>query len=417
MANVSKPRKLKNGDISYRLYESKGFDSNGKHNRETETVRIPAGTPARERKRILQEKKRDFENRIRKGISIENPPYKEFCSKYMEHARNTLKQKSVENMGAWLKHSIKEMGDIRIKDIKKTDIRKFIDTLKKKGYRPTTIRNYYKAVSVVLSYACEIDYLENNPCIGKGIKLPESRRKDKGYTTEELHTILKDIDEKAPLRYKTYFNIIALTGAREGEICGLKWENIDLENKTITIEETATDSSEKGLIFGTPKTSSSRRTIPISQKCTDLLRQLKKEQNIKRLELGFAWLRNPLDTKEKFCENHGNCGIKNGYCSHICKNMKNSDRVFVLDNGIPEHPQGVYKWYKRFLKYNNLPNGTVHGFRHACVSQLYRNGVEISDISRYVGHASPAITLDIYAESLTDSMPDMADIMAKVIEN
>ena len=417
MASVSKPKQLKNGDISYRLYESKGYDTAGKHIRETETVRIPKGTPARERKRILDEKKRDFESRIRKGISIENPTYEELCYKYMEYARNTLKQKSVENMGAWLKHSIRELGDIRIKDIKKADIRKFVDTLKGKGYAPTTIRNYYKAVSVVLSYACEIDYLEINPCIGKGIKLPESRRKDKGYTTEEIHTILKAIDEKAPLRYKAFFNLIALTGAREGEICALRWRDIDFENKTIKIEETATDSNEKGLIYGTPKTTSSIRTTPISQKVADLLRQLRKEQNLKRLELGSAWLRNPLNTAEKFCENHGDCGIKSGYCSRICKNMKNSDRVFILDNGKPEHPQGIYQWYKRFLKDNNLPDGTIHGYRHTCATQLYRNGAEISDISRYLGHSSPAVTLDIYIESLTDNISELAGTMAQVIES
>lgn len=416
MASVSKPRQLKNGDLSYRLYESKGFDSNGKHIRETETFTIPAGTPAKERKRIVQEKRRDFESRIRKGLSIENPTYKEMCTNYMEHARNTLKQHSAENMKCWLKHSINALGDIRIKDIKKADIRKFVDVLKKKDYAPTTIRNFFKAVSCVLTYACELDILENNPCVGKGIKLPENSRKDKGYTTEEIHTILSAIDEKAPLRYKAFFNLIAVTGARRGEICGLKWENIDLENKAITIEENATDSSEKGLLYGTPKTTSSIRTIPISQKVVDLLRQLKNEQNLKRLELGSAWLRNPLNAKEKYCENHADCGTT-GYCSHLCKNIINSDRVFILDNGAPETPRGIYHWYKRFLKSNNLPDGTIHGFRHACVSQLYRNGVEISDISRYVGHSSPSITLDIYAESLKDNMPDMADIMAKVIEN
>lgn len=415
MASISKPRKLKNGDLSYRLTESKGYDTNGKLIQERETITIPAGTPAKERKRILQEKKRDFESRIRKGISIENPTYKEMCDKYMEHARDTLKQKSVENMESWLKHSINALGDIRIKDIKKADIRKFVDMLKKKDYAPTTIRNYFKAVSVVLSYACEIDYLENNPCIGKGIKLPENSRKDKGYTTEEVHAILRAIDEKAPLRYKTFFNLIALTGAREGEISGLKWENIDLENMTIRIEESASDSNEKGLIYGTPKTTSSKRTTPISQKVADLLRQLKNDQNIKRLELGSAWLRNPQNTAEKFCENHGDCGIKSGYCSHLCKNLKNSDRVFVLDNGKPEHPQGIYQWYKRFLKANDLPDGTVHGYRHTCATQLYRNGAEISDISRYLGHSSPAVTLSIYTESLRDNISELANTMADML--
>jgi len=161
--------------------------------------------------------------------------------------------------------------------------------------------------------------------------------------------------------------IVALfTGLRLGEILALRWPNIDLEAGVIAVRHTLEESKAKGLIFKAPKTRAGRRDVGLPDIVVETLRGHRRQQLEFRLQAGLG-------------------------------KMTDDAMVFPAADGRPQWPSAVSRAWGLVARDLGMAEITFHALRHSHASQLVDAGVDIVTISRRLGHASPDITLRVYA--------------------
>ena len=149
------------------------------------------------------------------------------------------------------------------------------------------------------------------------------------------------------------------TGMRIGEVCALKWGDIDLQTETINIKRTIEriyiiEGNERHteLVISTPKTKNSVREIPMSRELIKIIRPLKKVMN---------------------------------------------DDFFVLTNEAkPTEPRTYRNYYKQLLKELDIPNLKFHGLRHSFATRCIESQCDYKTVSVILGHANISTTLDLY---------------------
>jgi len=201
------------------------------------------------------------------------------------------------------------------------------------------------------------------------------------FQPEEITAIL-DALEKEPIKWRMIVHLMIVTGARRGEIMGLKWPEIDMEHGTIHICETLL-SSDDGVYAETPKTEESQRYINVPKETVELLQEYWAEQERVRVVVGDRWQ-------------------ETGY-------------VFTRDDGQPMHPDSINGWLNKFSERHGLPHINPHRFRHSVSSILINNGVDILSVSKRLGHAQTSTTLNIYSHILQQADARSAECIADVL--
>ena len=163
----------------------------------------------------------------------------------------------------------------------------------------------------------------------RAVSPPKKRQREaKFYTPEQLGVLL---DKAVGTRLELPVYICAYLGLRRGELCGLRWSDVDLEHQTITIENTRTQAGKKEIEKGT-KTASSTRTFYLPDTLCDMLKAAKEHQQACRAE------------------------YKNAY--------GDNDYVVVMEDGKPFRPNYLSELFSKFLADNDLPKIVLHELRH-----------------------------------------------------
>jgi integrase len=171
------------------------------------------------------------------------------------------------------------------------------------------------------------------------------------------------------------------TGLRRGEACGLKWEYVDFIGHQIHIYKKIIRIGGRGLVESESKTEKSKRTIRMTPFLEELLRTVQGTQIGQKNYLEDAW-------------------VNDGY-------------VFSQPDGRAIDPDLITKAFNKIVKEIGMPHLTPHGLRHQYATAAREAGIDMDIISKNLGHASVAITLDIYAH-LT---PEVMEEAAKKIES
>ena len=199
--------------------------------------------------------------------------------------------------------------------------------------------------------------------------------------------------QDAPAQYSVITQLALLTGARRGEICALRWSDIDLDAGVISINRTVQNIAGRGTVFTAPKTKRSRRCIKIGPECVQLLREYRQHQKAERFKVGSEWVRR--------------VEIENG------KTVDN-DLLFTRWNGQPFDPNAVTSWFPGFLAAHDLPAVHFHSLRHTNASLLIAAHVPVTTVSGRLGHAKTSTTTDIYAGFIRSSDAAAADALTDV---
>ena len=161
--------------------------------------------------------------------------------------------------------------------------------------------------------------------------------------------------------------IVALfTGMRLGEVLALRWLNVDLDGKVIRVREALEETKAHGLQVKAPKTRAGRRDIGLPDIVVDALRDHRRQQLELRMALGAGKM--PVDAL-----------------------------VFPTLEGGHQAPSDASRAWGLVADGLGMPEITFHGLRHTHASQLIDAGVDIVTISKRLGHASPDVTLRVYA--------------------
>ena len=182
-------------------------------------------------------------------------------------------------------------------------------------------------------------------------------------------------------RLEALYALAVTTGMRQGEILGLKWEDLDLEAGTLQVRRTLSTAMGGGVRFGPPKTARSRRNIRLPKLALSALRRHRKVQLEKQTKLSGLW------------EDH--------------------DLVFTTGVGTPmSRADLITRSFKPLLRRAGLPNIRFHDLRHTCATLLLLKGVHPKFVQELLGHSTISITLDTYS----DVLPGMGDAAAGAMD-
>ena len=255
-----------------------------------------------------------------------------------------------------------------------------------------TVQHYHRMLSSVFSKAVQWGLIADNPC--KRAESPKAAEIDVQALEEKDVARLLAALQDAPTQYSVITQLALLIGARRGEICALRWSDIDLTAGTITIDRTLQTIPGIGAVFNPPKTKRSRRCVRIGPDCIELLQDYKRYQHRERLKVGTEWARKvEIDGK-----------------------TVNNDLLFTKWNGQPIDPGAVTTWFPEFLKAHNLPAVHFHSLRHTNASLLIAAHVPVTTVSGRLGHAKTSTTTDIYAGFIRSADAAAADALTNVFD-
>ena len=304
-----------------------------------------------------------------------------------EYVKLNLKYNTYENYRFTIKNHINGyLGKKKLTDLSPALLQNFINAEFKKGYSKKTMTITHSVLKNALNMAVyPWGLIKQNPMLY--VKIP--KYEERPTTKKDLKIIsLEDFDhmlEITPEGHPFYIplNIGFYTGMRVGEVCGLTWDNVDFSNETITVEKQMVK-NEGTWVYGTPKTSSSNRTIFIGQTLLAILKKHKKQQLENRMKYGKLYI--------------------------------DSNAVCTKEYGELVTPS-VVKWNTRRISNALSLSFNFHSLRHTHATLLLENGAKMKEISERLGHSRISITMDTYSH-VTDKMRnETVDIMENLRKN
>lgn len=303
-------------------------------------------------------------------------------------------------------HIIPGLGAIKLNKLRTNDIQKFynnllvngrkrpVETLQEDGTKvedsslsTRTVKYIHIVLSQALDQAVKEGYIYINPAAAT--TQPRQVKKEiTPLTTEQVKQFLQDIKEE--WLYPVYITAIG-TGLRRGELLGLKWEVINLEEGTAQIKRQLIQVKGQVLLEEYTKTKGSTRTIALPDMVIRELKKLKQWQD----------------------------EINNPGGKVVALNKKKAqgdDYVFCWPDGTYIRPDYAYKELKRLLDEHSLPSIRFHDLRHTFATMLLETGEHPKVVSEMLGHSSITITLDTYSHVLPSMKEKAAAKLNDILE-
>lgn len=301
--------------------------------------------------------------------------------------KHGLKPSTAHGYRVTLSPVVEALGDRSVQSLVRADLDKLIITLRAGGM-PTkrgNPRKKWKARTVnymlTLMSAMLTDQVKQGTLVrdvaGLIDRLPADQREMKTWTEDEVEQFLEHI--KGDLYSLGLF--LALCGLRRGEISGLQWDSVDLDNELVTIDLNRIEFG--GVIHqGAPKSRRSTRTLPMPVDMVDEFKAARQRQRVAKMKLGAAW-------------------VDSGY-------------VIVDEEGRPPAPSVLSYWWGRSLKSAGVPKIRFHDGRHTTATLMHLRNVPIAVIAEWLGHASSAFTQATYTHSQASALKSAASSLPVV---
>lgn len=251
------------------------------------------------------------------------------------------------------------------------DINEYFEIQEKRcHYAKESLKRVKRTLSAILSAAKRKRLIEHNFASSDYIDEPIGYKKEmKTLSIEDAQCLNKFLETAdIPEQWKIGIAIPLFLGLRRGEIAGLEWDDVNFENKTITVRRSVNTYKGYGEICKEPKTKSSIRTIAVPTKLINKLIDYKAWWELRKETLGDAW--------------------------------KETKRVLCNTDGGTISPGLIRNWLIKVLKMANLPQITLHELRHTNISIQLAIGVDLKTVSVRAGHSRVSTTGDIYSHFL-----------------
>ena len=297
--------------------------------------------------------------------------FKEYAEEWLTNIlQPSIKPSSFQRKASTLEHQVYPyIGGIPMAKLTHMQIQGMVNELNRQGLSYSTIKKAYEAVSGCLRYFRISTKTAHNPC--EGIVLPEARRKEASdieyFGEAERKQILEEATRKYSSGKSVYrlgwcFVLLMYSGLRVGELCALTWNDVDFENRTITVNKTAVELVERDAegkklsqltTQNCTKTKSGMRVIPMTQKALLSLTEL----------------------REITGEN---------------------EYIMTSSKGERIRPTRLDRTFYQILAAVGLKKVGVHTLRHTFATMLFNNGCEVKVVSELLGHSNTKITENIY---------------------
>lgn len=363
----------KRGKKSWRLQVFLGKGPDGKPQRYFETVH---GI------------KDDADNRLTKLLSEFGKGNLPSSSKttVAEHLRNWLdgyvktncSQRTLDGYQAIIKnHLIPVLGQHQLRKLNQQMIQSYYGKAVEK-LSSRTVHHQHRVLSQALKYAVRQGFLGRNPC--ELVDAPSPRGKlMRTLTQSEVQDLL--IAAEGNYYYPVIYTAVS-TGLRQAELLGLRWRDIDISSRSISVNRTLY--KRRGVCeFIEPKTSHSRRRVSMTLKLAAFLREYRLER--KSLYRGLG------------------------------KDFTLDDLVFANIEGKPIDPGVLSHNFGRIAKRTGLESVRLHDVRHTFASLMLLRGAKPKVISEALGHSSVAFTMDVYSHIIEGMQSDAMALLDEVL--
>lgn len=314
-----------------------------------------------------------------------------------EFLTDWLKSRSVTqlkpNTQTWYRsavenHIVPNLGDMVLQKVTATKLEAFYTDREshgrldgKGGLSQTSVRRFHVTLYRAFDSAKKQGLLEGNPAERVDGK-PSAKRADlseKVWTPEELHLFLESVGNDP---HEVLWEVTALTGLRRGEVLGLRWSDVNLDEGELSVRRTWV------MVGGSPRESSpktpgSRRSVSLDTRTLAALRSHKVRQNELRLKSGQVWQ---------------DLGV-----------------VFTREDGSHLRPDWVSRRFRKLVAEAGLPRIPFHGLRHSHATALLAAAQNPKVVQERLGHYSAAFTLDCYAAVLPNMQRDAAEKVATLV--
>ena len=227
------------------------------------------------------------------------------------------------------------------------------------GLSAATVRRHHANIRKALQDALSQNIIPYNAA--DRTKLPSAVKYHANTYNEQQIADLIKASTGTPLESTVILCIYY--GLRRGEVCGLRWSDVDLDNRILHISNTRTTAKDE-IFQNTTKTKSSNRELPINDVMFKYLTELKAKQNANKAFLGERY--------------------------------NTSDFVCCWDDGEPVKVTHISHMFTKLLADNNLPHIRLHDLRHSCATNLLKKGVDIKIIQEYLGHSTIVTPANFY---------------------
>ena len=339
-----------------------------------------------------------------------------------EHCEINLKYHTIEAYKNIIKNHIKpRVGFYRLSQITTATLQEFVNnTYVEYGFSKNFMKNILKVLKTSLNYAADVvGFIKENPALK--VKLPRYDIPDSDpahiFSKEEIKIILERFKKNHCVYYA--FLTAYYTGLRVSEVFGLTWDDIDLENKKLTVNKNILKKNQAGAthgrhisgkattmwFFGTCKTKSSYRTIDIGDTLVNALKEYKKEQEENKLEYGDYYMKHYAKIVKNTYTNQDETRIINAY-KEIEVALPEVNLVFVKNNGVFEGTDSC-KYPFKVIHYELGINCRFHDFRDTHATRLIEAGADVKAVSKRLGHSTIRTTYEIYVR-VTEKMKNDA---------
>jgi len=271
-------------------------------------------------------------------------------------------------------HLLPVLGKYQLQKLSAQHVQAFYARKLKEGLSPSTVIYYHSVLHNALDTAVKWGLVSRNVC---DLVTPPRRARFeiKPFTTEQVQSFFAAIRGH---KWEALFTLALATGMRQGELLGLKWQDINFSTGTLQVRRILTripsETSGKVYIEAEPKTEKSRRSITVASFALEALSQHRVSQLETKLKAGAFW------------EEH--------------------DYVFCTLVGRHLRPSHVVDEFKKLLKKADLPDIRFHDLRHSAATLLLSLGVHAKVVQEMLGHTQISMTMDIYSHVLPSMQQD-----------
>lgn len=272
-----------------------------------------------------------------------------------------------------------ELGNIKLLNLRAEQVQFFYNSLQERGVSLHTIDKIHTAFHAALEHALRLGMINRNPA--HFVRPPKAPPKEMAILTDsQASAFLVTLQGH---RWEALFHLAIVTGARQMELLGLKWTDVDWLRKVLKIERQLERPGGNGVRFSQPKTKNGRRTINLGKRSIEVLRTHYEKQQQLRTDAGDKWIEHGL--------------------------------IFTTNNGTPINHRNLLRDFKILLKDAGLPQIRFHELRHTAASLMLNNRIPIIVVSRRLGHARASITLDVYGHLIPSMQAEAAELMDELI--
>jgi integrase len=274
-------------------------------------------------------------------------------------------------------HLMPRLGPIRLTALTPQHVQALLNEKARKRLSPRTVQYIRDVLRNALNKAMRWGLVIRN--VAELVDVPRIPRAER--ITMDAEQARRFLEVVRGHDLEALYTVALAVGLRQGEALGLKWEDISFSRRSLTVRRALQRVSGK-LTFVEPKSTTSRRTIPLPAVVIDALHRHRERQSERRYRPGPPW----------------------------------GGLVFTSSVGTPVNTRNLTRSYKTLLRKARLsPEIRFHDLRHSCASLLLAQGVSPRTIMETLGHSQIGLTLNTYAHVVPSLQRDAADVMDRLL--